>query len=62
VQGQTFTAAGRPLRYFEVDEIAQWKKDHWMAKKLEFASIDSNNRKRHKVYIDIDVKNARQGR
>jgi|GEM_PF-1571794 len=41
VQGQTFTAAGRPLRYFEVDEIAQWKKDHWMAKKLEFTTASA---------------------
>lgn len=57
LQAQTFDTEGRPLRYFDVDSIAEYAPEQWMAKELEFATLKGSSKK-HKIKVAFDLESV----
>lgn len=55
-QAVSFDKAGKPLRYYEVDAIGQYKKGYYMPKRLSFGTMVDRIARRNKVVVSIDVK------
>ena len=55
LQAKTFGADGKPRRYFDVDAIEEYAPDEWMAKRLEFATLDHRGKRRNKIRVDFDI-------
>lgn len=54
-QAISFDKAGKPLRFYEVDAVGQYKKGYYMPKRMAFGTMVDRITRRNKVTVSINV-------